>query len=287
MKRICKAWWIAPLCVFLTLTLLLGGVLAVRGDLRYLLMLRMRRYDALAWQAGSPSTEKMALSLLLQDSRVCQGNFLLLINSSHALPSELSYPLTAEGNKYRMHPIASAAFSDLQKAVLEVTGEELLLRSAYRSAEEQDLEWENGGDSIAARAGYSEHETGLALDVCVSGFGGSSFLKTRAGRLINDRCYEHGFLIRYPLGKSEVTGFSYEPWHLRYVGVPHAQKIMEAGLTLEEYLDALTPDVWYQSDGYYVLRTDREEIDVPIGFVSCEISFDNLGYRVLTFHVAS
>lgn len=285
MKRLRRLWWIAPICLMLAAALLFGGVLAVRGDVRYRLWLHVKPYSEVELHESAPDTEPLSLEDLLNDSRACENHFLLLINENHPLPQTVSYPLTQEGSKYRMQPSVSEAFSALQKSVLEHTGEELLLRSAYRSAEEQETEWAENGGETAARAGYSEHETGLALDVCVLGYGGMSFLKTRAGRFVGNHCYEQGFIIRYPLGKENATGFAYEPWHLRYVGAPHARVMMESNLTLEEYLEILTPDTWYQNGTYYILRTASEEVPVPIGFLSCEISLDNLGYRVFTFQM--
>lgn len=285
MKLLRRIWWIAPLCLTLAVLLFFGGVLAIRGDMRYRLWLRVKPYSTTALQEVTPKTELLSVTTLLTDSRVCENHCLLLINGDHPLPQAISYPLTSERNGYRMQPIVLDAFIALRQSVLEHTGEELLLRSAYRNAEEQHVEWKENGSEIAARVGYSEHETGLALDVCVVGYGGNSFLKTQAGRFVGERCWEQGFIIRYPLGKENVTGFLYEPWHLRYVGMPHAEIMMESNLTMEEYLEALTPDTWYQNGTYYILRTAQETVPVPVGFDFCEVSLDNLGYRVFTYQM--
>lgn len=94
------------------------------------------------------------------------------------------------------------------------------------------------GEKLAARPGHSEHQTGLAVDFAAQGVstGSTSFAKTKAGIWLAANAYRFGFVLRYPYGKTQITGYSYEPWHFRYVGVEtatamHNQKIA----TLEEY----------------------------------------------------
>lgn len=182
-----------------------------------------------------------------------------------------------------MSPMTLFAFRQMNAAVEAETGTRLFVRSAWRSTEEQRQEWLTGGEKLAARPGYSEHETGLALDICVTGYGGMSFLKTAAGRYVNDFCGEFGFIIRYPYGGQAETGMEYEPWHIRYVGLPHSSIIMNSGITLEGYLSLLKPETWYRSGMYDILRTDGQNFSVPQNFQACTVSQDNLGYWVLTF----
>lgn len=87
-------------------------------------------------------------------------------------------------------------------------------------------------DTYSARPGHSEHQTGLAIDLNTIT---QSFGKTKEGRWIAEHCHEYGFILRYPEGKSHITGYCFEPWHLRYVGVETATKIAQSGLCLEEY----------------------------------------------------
>jgi D-alanyl-D-alanine carboxypeptidase len=94
----------------------------------------------------------------------------------------------------------------------------------------------------SAPPGYSEHQTGLAMDLSTPNLHyklDERFGDTKAGQWIADHAAEFGFIIRYPQGKEEITGYQYEPWHIRYVGEEHARKIAEADLTLEEYLHNL------------------------------------------------
>jgi D-alanyl-D-alanine carboxypeptidase len=124
-----------------------------------------------------------------------------------------------------------------------------LINESYRTAERQQqimdnyiASYEAGGMShddavkkartIVALPGTSEHQLGLALDI-IAEYDADS---TATWNWLRDNCWRYGFILRYPAGKEEITGISYEPWHFRYVGVPAAQEITEAGLCLEEYL---------------------------------------------------
>ena len=95
---------------------------------------------------------------------------------------------------------------------------------------------------FSARPGQSEHQTGLAFDVGEVGkqkqWARQAFGNTNAGKWIAKNAHHSGFIVRYPKGKEAVTGYIYEPWHLRYVGKELATKVYKSGLTLEEYLGA-------------------------------------------------
>lgn len=115
---------------------------------------------------------------------------------------------------------------------------------------EQTEHWLNNGygqeeaEALAATAvaipGTSEHELGLAADIYSSENMNldESQLNTSTQQWLMENCWRYGFILRYPQGKSEITGIIFEPWHYRYVGIEHAEKIMKAGICLEEYLDA-------------------------------------------------
>ena len=94
------------------------------------------------------------------------------------------------------------------------------------------------GEKLAARPGYSEHQTGLAVDFAARGVSTLqvSFAKTKAGIWLAANAYRYGFVLRYPSGKTSITGYSFEPWHFRYVGVEVATAMHDQGvLTLEEF----------------------------------------------------
>ncbi len=89
------------------------------------------------------------------------------------------------------------------------------------------------------RPGTSDHQTGMALDIMGYGLSAndvSGYENSESYKWLIENCAEYGFILRYPKGKEAITGRDYEPWHDRYVGVEHAKKIMERGITLEEYL---------------------------------------------------
>ncbi|MBQ7562530.1 MAG: M15 family metallopeptidase [Lachnospiraceae bacterium] len=87
--------------------------------------------------------------------------------------------------------------------------------------------------------GTSEHQLGLALDIVTPGYTDldAGFGETEAGKWLAENSADHGFILRYPLGKEHITGIIYEPWHFRYVGVKAAKEITKRGITLEEYLE--------------------------------------------------
>lgn len=96
-------------------------------------------------------------------------------------------------------------------------------------------------DRYSARPGHSEHQTGLAFDVGEVGredlWLTSKFGETAAGKWLAENAHQYGFILRYPKGKEAITGFMYESWHFRYLGVELATKVHASGLTLEEYLN--------------------------------------------------
>ncbi len=143
---------------------------------------------------------------------------------------------------------AAAAAVELAKAMSKAGKGTLVIQSAYRSYSEQKSvhDREVGkyglkvGESLAARAGYSEHQTGLAMDVSARGQGCQirfCFGGTDAGTWLRKKAYKYGFIIRYPQKASHYTGYHYEPWHLRFVGVSLATRMHKTGeVVLEKYL---------------------------------------------------
>ena len=115
------------------------------------------------------------------------------------------------------------------------------MSSAFRSYDYQNTLYNNyvswygkeQADTFSARAGYSEHQTGLAIDVNTID---DSFAYTPEAVWLAHPAHEYGFIIRYPKGKESITGYQYEPWHIRYLGIETATAVYNSGLTLEEYL---------------------------------------------------
>ena len=119
----------------------------------------------------------------------------------------------------------------------------LIISSGYRSFQEQKETYDSyvdrygikQADKLAARPGYSEHETGLALDITTGNATKDTFESTEEFKWLVDNSYKYGFILRYPKDKQDITGFDYEPWHYRYVGIETAKKIHELDITFDEY----------------------------------------------------
>ncbi|MCJ7836060.1 M15 family metallopeptidase [Cuneatibacter sp. NSJ-177] len=208
---------------------------------------------------------------------------LYLVNRDHLIPSDKQFDLVFyKDTDVRMNACITEAYSRLSEKVKEATGDRLFVRSSYRDKEAQAAVLQENPET-ATEPGASEHETGLALDVYVSQYGGYGFLKSPAGQYVNSRCSEQGFIIRYPFGKSEITGVVHEPWHIRYVGIPHAELIYRRGQTLEEYLDSLEIGGFYQyGDSLITRQRMSEEIRLPKDGSSWTASEDGMGNVVLT-----
>jgi zinc D-Ala-D-Ala carboxypeptidase len=183
-------------------------------------------------------------------------DLLIVANKERNLPEDyepadlvfpnVPFPFKEDLPKKKMRKEAAESVEILFKAA-EEQGLELLAQSGYRSYDTQvsifaynaDQFGEEKANQTSAQPGQSEHQTGLSLDVTsprvnyelVEKFG-----ETKEGKWVAENAHKYGFIIRYPKGKEEITGYQYEPWHLRYVGIEHSKKIHERGITLEEYL---------------------------------------------------
>ena len=227
-------------------------------------------------------TKVFDLEELRADERVTFSDTLLLVNADHPLTSDRENTVIAyKGTDVRMAPELVSAYAALSGEVEKINGRKLYISSAFRTAEEQQEAIDEEGD-IAARLGESEHQAGLALDVYIKYFGGSAFLKTKEGRWVNSHCSEYGFIIRYPYGKSEITGISYEPWHLRYLGEPHAEIVEKNYITLEEYIDFLKEGKFYIWEDTIITRQAGDSPVLPALFLFLHVSEDNTGHRIYT-----
>ena len=112
-----------------------------------------------------------------------------------------------------------------------------IITSGYRSHADQKTVFATSTDGYAARPGESEHEAGLAFDVAAKG--NQNFELTPQFEWLLENCGKYGFILRYPKGAESITGFPFESWHFRYVGVEHSKSIMNQRITLEEYLENL------------------------------------------------
>ncbi|MBQ7875418.1 MAG: M15 family metallopeptidase [Oscillospiraceae bacterium] len=208
---------------------------------------------------------------------------LMLINSEYPLSDDYQPALIdLSGNEVFLNPAAAKAYNEIKNAVKNKYGSSLYIMSSYRTPEEQAAAIESEGD-YAAGINESEHLTGLALDVYIKYHAGMGFLDCDEGRFVNSYCQDYGFIIRYPYYGESITGIPYEPWHLRYVGFPHAKIIAENRITLEEYIESLVPGTYYYYEDYFILRQSKNEaFSVPEGIYDIIISPDNTGFYIIT-----
>lgn len=165
-------------------------------------------------------------------------NGILIVNKQYPLPSNYAPGENATARK---------AFNKMAKDAKK-RGLHLTAFSTYRSYTYQKNLFNRyakthgvkAANRFSAKPGQSEHQTGLAFDVGEVGktqhWANDSFGKTKASKWIAQNAHKYGFIVRYPKGKEQITGYKYEPWHLRYVGVKHATTIYNQRITLEEYL---------------------------------------------------
>lgn len=148
---------------------------------------------------------------------------------------------TLGSNKVRK--VAYDAFLNMWNEAKNL-GYYLMINSAYRSYEDQEIVYNNYktsrgekyADSIAARPGSSEHQTGLALDIFSKAHPNiSNFKDSEEANWLKENAHRFGFILRYPDGLEDITGYNYEAWHFRYVGIDAATYIYENNITFEEY----------------------------------------------------
>lgn len=179
--------------------------------------------------------------------------FLLLVNAAHpartANEDRHLVPVADARYGVRLHNTAAAL---LQSAMKHLGCEaEITATSGYRSKEEQARIFAeslraNGRaftEQYVAKPGHSEHQTGLAVDMALAGPDIDTltphFPYDGICQTFREAVTRYGFIERYPQGKEHITGIGHEPWHFRYVGVPHAAIMYNNGLVLEEYIDLL------------------------------------------------
>lgn len=160
-------------------------------------------------------------------------NGILLVNKDYGLP-----PTFGNGDD----PTALAKLQQLQRDA-QVQGINISNSySGYRSYQYQtqlynnyvNLHGEEEANTFSAKPGFSEHQTGLTFDL--KDFNGQLVEDPITSQWIKENCAKYGFILRYPEGKEDITGYIYEPWHLRYVGEELANQIMNNNTTLEQYL---------------------------------------------------
>lgn len=167
---------------------------------------------------------------------------LVLVNKFYALPSGIEPKSLVNIEGQKMTPEAADAMekmvSDLRKEGLKI-----ILQSGYRSEDTQYYLYnryvnnygKEEADTFSARPNHSEHQTGLAMDLSIDGTLSEAFENTEQFKWLNENAHKYGYILRYKKDKVYMTGYTYEPWHYRYVGVEVATIIKNEDLTFEEY----------------------------------------------------
>lgn len=195
-----------------------------------------------------------------------RDEYLILVNSENPLdkdyvPSDLTDIKSTRADGREIQKTRKASADALENMIEEmkrcgVYDKNLTVTSGYRSFEYQkylfDTYVKNRTDSgmdydeayrevlkTTALPGCSEHQSGLCVDFHNKSYANVSFAKTEQYKWIEKNAHSFGFIVRYPSGKENITGISFEPWHLRYVGEENATKMYENSLCLEEYLATL------------------------------------------------
>lgn len=203
-----------------------------------------------------PRTKSYLEILLEKKYHIIQNPacLLALVNKKNSLPYDYvpagmivpNVTFSFEGYDPRKL-MRSEAANALKRLFIQASKENIRLTgvSAYRSYDRQAEIFRRNilaspyANLTSARPGESEHQTGLVIDVSSPSVNNSltqSFANTREGQWLAKNAPEYGFIIRFPKGKEAITGYLYEPWHIRYVGQSAARQIAAGNLTLEEYL---------------------------------------------------
>lgn len=179
-----------------------------------------------------------------------ETDILMLVNRNNRLPDGFSANLTTFEDML-IDEVVVVDLREMWSAAAE-DNVQLHMTSTYRDLAEQEQIFNNSvanfvsqGNSqsvaierakqIVACPGYSEHHTGLAIDFSIN----DMERQVEMWSWLRRNAHRYGFILRYPEGKEHITGFSYEPWHFRYVGRQHAKTMYENGFVLEEYLEFL------------------------------------------------
>ena len=186
------------------------------------------------------------------------GLYLTLVNKDHVLPEGWYDMITLMDvkNCYKEDfSVEKETYSHFVQLLDDLSTEDVYIEidSACRTVDEQMALWERfekeyGEDyceKYLAEPGYSEHLTGLAIDIFLIKDGedirdnDAMLAETELFAKVHERLADYGFILRYPEGKEDITGYAYEPWHIRYVGKEAAKEMYEQNLTLEEYYNMI------------------------------------------------
>ena len=226
----------------IVIAIFFGGMYLLRGE-----VIKVRDDQDKVKSTSGFNSERYSISK--------PGSIWWIVNKNRPLPAgyvppNLSVPnvtrrLDKDNESMKIDSAITKNIEELFSAAKQA-GHPLVFASGYRSEEYQRQLFQRyvqeGGqeyaDKTSAKPGTSEHQTGLAFDVCEVNTDcelETSFGNTNAGRWVKDNAYKYGFIVRYLEGKENETGYTYEPWHLRYVGADLANELYNSNQTMEDF----------------------------------------------------
>jgi D-alanyl-D-alanine carboxypeptidase len=246
----------------------------IKYDYRYGLFDLFRRRDAHVLTPYTPTdlTQLTPCDGISQDS-------LVMVSASYPVSEECAENLCPLEENHAISHMAVENLKALFAASESACGEKILFTSTYRTLAFQSSIY--GVNPYAAKPGESEHHSGLVADIKVDGYAQRRFIMSKTGKWMAKHAHEYGFVIRYPLWGEKRTGVDYEPWHLRYVGAPHAEIMYRSKLVLEDYLAMLEKGDFFRYGDYVITAQKGSEISFPREAEEIYISQNTKGGYVL------
>ncbi len=263
-------------------------------------------------EAASPAVTEAPKRIAIAADQVRRGD-LLLVNGKYDYDFDANSDLVLVNIKAKQsydYPVSKEEFmvashilsplDEMIRACDEAMGTHYTsISSAYRTYDYQWNVWQqmaelygqSYAEKFVANPGYSEHHTGLAVDLGIIYGDGSegSFSESQNAVWMKEHCADYGFVRRYAEDKVQITGISNEAWHFRYVGVAHSRYMADHNLCLEEYIDYLRDhtspaaplEIKTDSGRYGVYFTAEDSFEEPPG--SYEVSGNNVDGCIITF----
>lgn len=259
---------------------------------------KVQIYRADSSATATAKTDSSVQTIQVTKDQIYKGD-LVLVNKDHPVHSEgmqtdiaelAQHPELTDGyglldNTIQLSERVAKQFSAMAAAAGKDGVNHFLISSGYRDQAEQEEMYEEKGSDYALPAGFSEHNLGLSLDI---GSTLGAMESAPEGKWLTAHAWDYGFILRYPKDKAAITGIQFEPWHFRYVGLPHSQIMKEKHFTLEEYLSFLREQKQIQVtiegsvyDISYIPVAGDTKIEVPDNG-EYELSGNNVDGVILT-----
>lgn len=228
----------------------------------------------IGYQFLTNDSPKLARTLSLGEGQSVYSGNLILINKDielHQDPENLA-PIPADiaanvvvDSDSLLDANTIKPLQQMFEAAQEDGVQHFIINSTYRSGATQQQLFDENGPDYALPSGHSEHQTGLSLDI---GSTQGTIDNTPEGEWLAKHAHEFGFILRYPENKTDITGIAFEPWHFRYVGLPHSAIIEKKDLAFEEYIKFIKKkkEYTYTFEGvdYFIQYTDsKKSVKIP------------------------